>query len=166
MRDCSSALGTPKKNENLLEEQKTIIYRPPIDLTVFSKVSHIGIAVKDLQSSMELFRRLFGKDPDHLEEVPEQKVRTALFTVGGSSIELTQATEEASPISRFLEKRGEGVHHISFVVDDIGRELVRLKSAGFQVIDEHPLVGADGYLVAFLHPKSTNGVLIEICQKQ
>jgi methylmalonyl-CoA/ethylmalonyl-CoA epimerase len=133
---------------------------------MFSKVSHVGIAVKDLQSSLGLFSRLFGKQPDHLEDVPEQKVRTAMFEIGSSSIELTQATEAGSPITRFLDKRGEGVHHISFVVDDIERELVRLKGEGFQLIDEHPRVGADGYLVAFLHPQSTNGVLIEICQKQ
>jgi methylmalonyl-CoA/ethylmalonyl-CoA epimerase len=133
---------------------------------MFSKVSHVGIAVKDLQSSLELFSRLFGKQPDRLEDVPDQKVRTAMFEIGSSSIELTQATEAGSPITRFLDKRGEGVHHISFVVDDIERELVRLKGEGFQLIDEHPRFGADGYLVAFLHPQSTNGVLIEICQKR
>ena len=132
---------------------------------MFDKVSHIGIAVKDLQASMELFSRLFGKQPDRIEDVPEQKVKTAIFTVGSSSIELTQGTESASPVTRFLEKRGEGVHHVSFVVDDIEQELVRLKGAGFQLIDERPRVGADGFLVAFLHPHSTNSVLIEISQK-
>jgi methylmalonyl-CoA/ethylmalonyl-CoA epimerase len=133
---------------------------------MFNKVSHIGIAVKDLQTSMELFSRLFGREPEHTEELPDQKVKTAIFTVGPSSIELTQATDPSSPVSRFLEKRGEGVHHVSFVVDDIERELARLKGAGFQLIDERPRIGADGYLVAFLHPQSTNGVLIEISQKQ
>ena len=132
---------------------------------MFNKVSHIGIAVKDLQASMDLFGRLFGKQPDHIEDVPDQKVKTAIFTLGTSSIELTQATDSSSPVTKFLEKRGEGVHHVSFVVDDIERELVRLKGAGFQLIDERPRVGADGYVVAFLHPQSTNGVLIEICQK-
>jgi len=132
---------------------------------MFDKVSHIGIAVKDLQASMDLFSRLFGKQPDHMEEVPDQKVKTAMFTVGSSSIELTQGTDVASPVTRFLEKRGEGVHHVSFVVDDIEQELARLKGAGFRLIDERPRVGADGFLVAFLHPHSTNGVLIEICQK-
>ena len=133
---------------------------------MFDKVSHIGIAVKDLQASIDLFSRLFGKHPDHIEEVPDQKVKTAMFTVGSSSIELTQGTDSVSPITRFLEKRGEGVHHVSFMVDDIERELARLKGAGFQLIDERPRVGADGYLVAFLHPQSTNGVLIEISQKK
>ena len=133
---------------------------------MFNKVSHIGIAVKDLQVSMELFSKLFGKQPDRLEDVPDQKVKTAIFAVGSSSIELMQGTDSSSPVMRFLEKRGEGVHHLSFVVDDIEQELVRLKGAGFQLVDERPRVGADGYLVAFLHPQSTNGVLVEICQKK
>jgi methylmalonyl-CoA/ethylmalonyl-CoA epimerase len=132
---------------------------------MFNKVSHIGVAVKDLQASIELFSRLFGKAPDHIEDVPDQRVKTALFTIGSSSIELTQGTEVSSPVTRFLEKRGEGVHHVSFVVDNIEQELARLKEAGFQLIEERPRVGADGYLVAFLHPQSTNGVLIEISQK-
>jgi methylmalonyl-CoA/ethylmalonyl-CoA epimerase len=132
---------------------------------MFNKVSHIGIAVKDLRASVELFSRLFGKAPDHIEGVPSQKVQTALFTIGSSSVELTQGTDSSSPIAMFLEKRGEGVHHVSFVVDNIEQELARLKEAGFQIIEERPRVGADGYLVAFLHPQSTNGVLIEISQK-
>lgn len=132
---------------------------------MFNKVSHIGIAVQDLQASMELFSRLFGKAPDRIEDVPDQRVKTALFMIGSSSIELTQGTDSTSPVTRFLEKRGEGVHHVSFVVENIGQELARLKEAGFQLIDEQPRVGAEGYLVAFLHPKSTNGVLIEISQK-
>jgi methylmalonyl-CoA/ethylmalonyl-CoA epimerase len=93
-------------------------------------------------------------------------VNTALFTVGESSIELTEATDRESPIARFIEKRGEGVHHVSFAVDDIKREMARLKDLGFQLIDEKPRLGADGYYVAFLHPKSTNGVLIELSQKK
>ena len=133
---------------------------------MIERISHIGIAVKDMHASIALFRRLFGKDPDHSEDVPDQQVRTALFHVGSSSIELTEATDSNSPIARFLEKRGEGVHHISFVVDDINQELGRLRATGFQLIDESPRVGAGGYLVAFLHPRSTNGVLIEISQKQ
>jgi methylmalonyl-CoA/ethylmalonyl-CoA epimerase len=132
---------------------------------MFNKVSHIGVAVKDLQASIELFSKLFGKAPDHIGDVPDQRVKTALFTIGSSSIELTQGTEVSSPVTRFLEKRGEGVHHVSFVVDNIEQELARLKEAGFQLIEERPRVGADGYLVAFLHPQSTNGVLIEISQK-
>jgi methylmalonyl-CoA/ethylmalonyl-CoA epimerase len=131
---------------------------------MFNSISHIGIAVKDLGLSSELFSRLIGKQADHTEDVPDQKVKTLMFKVGSSSIELTQPTDPSSPVARFLEKRGEGVHHISFVVDDIEREIVRLKGAGFQLIDERPRVGVDGFLVAFLHPHSTNGVLVEISQ--
>jgi len=133
---------------------------------MIERISHIGIAVTDIGASIELFRRLFGKEPGHIEAVPDQRVRTALFEIGSSSIELTEATDASSPIAKFLEKRGEGVHHISFVVDDIAGELDRLRGEGFQLIDEEPRMGADGYLVAFLHPKSTNGVLIEISQKK
>ena len=132
---------------------------------MFEKISHIGIAVKDIEASSALFQALFGKRPDRAEDLPEHKVRTAMFTVGESAIELTEALDSESPIARFIEKRGEGVHHVSFVVDDIDAELVRLKAAGFQLIDERPRPGADGHRVAFLHPKSTNGVLIEISQK-
>jgi methylmalonyl-CoA/ethylmalonyl-CoA epimerase len=132
---------------------------------MFEKISHIGVAVKDIHASSALFQALFGKRPDHTEDLPEHKVKTAMFTVGASAIELTEALDPESPIAKFIEKRGEGVHHVSFVVDDIEAELARLKAAGFQLIDERSRPGADGYRVAFLHPKSTNGVLIEICQK-
>lgn len=132
---------------------------------MLEKIGHIGIAVRDLKASSELFRRLLGRSPDHLEEVPEQRVRTALFSAGGPSIELTAATDPSSPIARFIDKRGEGVHHISFIVENLEQELSRLKSEGFDLVDERPRTGADGYAVAFLHPKSTNGVLIELCQK-
>jgi methylmalonyl-CoA/ethylmalonyl-CoA epimerase len=132
---------------------------------VVEKISHIGIAVKDIVASTALFQSLFGRGPDQAEDVPEHKVRTAMFAVGASSIELTQALDPESPIAKFIEKRGEGIHHVSFLVDDIEAELDRLKAAGFQLIDERPRLGADGHRVAFLHPKSTNGVLIEISQK-
>ncbi len=133
---------------------------------MFEKISHIGIAVKDIKTSTALFQALFAKGPDHAEDLAKHGVRTALFTIGTSAIELTQALDPESPIAKFIEKRGEGVHHVSFVVDDVEAELARLKVAGFQLIDEHSRPGADGHLVAFLHPKSTNGVLIEISQKQ
>jgi methylmalonyl-CoA/ethylmalonyl-CoA epimerase len=132
---------------------------------MFKKIAHIGIAVNDINASAELFGKLFGKAADHFEHLPEHKVNTALFAVGESSVELTEATDPESPIARFIEKRGEGVHHVSFIVDDIKREVSRLKGLGFQLIDEKPRLGADGYYVAFLHPKSTNGVLIELSQK-
>lgn len=133
---------------------------------MFKSIAHIGIAVKDLGESRELFRKLLNNTPDHEEEVPDQKVSTVMFRVGETSIELLAATQPDSPIARFIERRGEGVHHVSFVVDDIDAELKRLKQMGFQLIDERAREGADGYLVAFLHPKSTNGVLIEISQKK
>ena len=132
---------------------------------MLNKVSHIGVAVKNLEASSSVFAKLLNVDPVGTEEVKEQKVKLAFFHVGDMSIELTESTAPDSPISKFIEKRGEGVHHISFVVDDIYAELTRLKADGFQLIDEQPRVGAGGYWIAFVHPKSTNGVLIEISQK-
>ena len=132
---------------------------------MFERVSHIGIAVKDIKASSELFRKLFNRPPDRSEDLPDHKVKTATFSVGNLGVELTQASEPESTIAKFVERHGEGMHHISFVVDDIVKELTRLKGAGFQLVDERPRLGADGFLVAFLHPKSTNGVLIEISQK-
>ncbi|HEX9828757.1 MAG TPA: methylmalonyl-CoA epimerase [Bacteroidota bacterium] len=132
---------------------------------MFKSIAHIGVAVQDMESATELFQKLFGKAPDHTENIPDQKVSTVMFHIGETAVELTAATDTESPIARFIEKRGEGVHHISFVVDDIEAELKRLQQLGFQLIDEQPRKGADNYRVAFLHPKSTNGVLIEISQK-
>ena len=132
---------------------------------MFTKIAHVGIAVTNLNQSIELFARLLNQPADHLEEVREQRVRTAMFRLGDNSLELLEATSSDSPIAKFVAKRGEGVHHIALVVDDIVKELTRLKQAGFQLVDEQPRVGADNYLVAFVHPKSTNGVLIELSQK-
>ena len=132
---------------------------------MFKSIAHIGVAVQDMESATELFQKLFGKAPDHAENIPDQKVSTVMFHIGETAVELTTATDTESPIARFIEKRGEGVHHISFVVDDIEAELKRLQQLGFQLIDEQPRQGAENYRVAFLHPKSTNGVLIEISQK-
>ncbi|MBI1806554.1 MAG: methylmalonyl-CoA epimerase [Ignavibacteria bacterium] len=132
---------------------------------MFRKVSHVGVAVKNLPDSIELFSKLFKINSVETEEVPDQKVRLSFFHVGDTSIELTEATAPDSPIARFIEKRGEGVHHLSFEVDDIRAEIKRLKDEGFQLIDEHPRLGAGGYWVAFIHPRSTNGVLVEISQK-
>ncbi len=133
---------------------------------MMEKVSHIGIAVKNMEQSTALYRKLLGKKPDRVEELPENNVRTVMFQVGEASIELTEAMDAESPITKFIGKRGEGIHHISFAVDDIEGELIRLRSAGFQLIDERPRPGADGSRVAFLHPKSTNGVLVELVQKR
>jgi methylmalonyl-CoA/ethylmalonyl-CoA epimerase len=133
---------------------------------MLKKIAHIGVAVKNLEASTETFSRLLNTKDVKTEEVNDQKVRLAFFHVGEMSIELTESTSPDSPISKFIEKRGEGVHHVSFVVDDIRAELARLKSEGFQLIDEQPRLGAGGYWIAFVHPKSTNGVLIEISQKR
>jgi methylmalonyl-CoA/ethylmalonyl-CoA epimerase len=132
---------------------------------MIKSLAHVGIAVKDLEVSTKLFETLLGKPLDREELVPDQKVRAAFFEMGELAVELTAATDPGSPTAKFIEKRGEGIHHLSFVVEDVEKELARLRSAGFRLIDEKPRVGADGHAVAFLHPKSTNGVLIELCQK-
>lgn len=129
------------------------------------KISHLGIAVKDLKESEKLFKTLLGAGEVHHEEVADQGVRIASFEVGESIIELTEASRADSAIAKFIEKRGEGIHHIAIEVDDIAAELARLKSEGFQLIDESPKPGAHGMLIAFLHPKSTGGVLVELCQR-
>jgi len=138
------------------------------------KISHLGIAVRDLKNAEELYAKLLGVDDRsstddastaHHEEVADQKVRIASFEVGDARIELTEATGPDSTIAKFIEKRGEGIHHIAFEVDDVAKELDRLKSLGFQLIDEKPRKGSHGMMIAFLHPKSTGGVLVEICSK-
>ena len=128
------------------------------------KISHIGLAVRDLKSAEELFSKLLGVSRVHHEEVADQKVRIASFDLGNGRIELTEPTSADSPIAKFLEKRGEGIHHIAFEVEDVAKELARLKSEGVQLIDETPRLGSHNMMIAFLHPKSTNGVLIELCQ--
>ena len=128
------------------------------------KIEHIGIAVKDLKESNKLFGRLFGEMHYKIEEVISEGVKTSFFKVGTNKIELLEATNPDSPIAKFIEKRGEGIHHIAFDVEDIKSEIVRLKKEGFKVLNEAPKKGADNKLVAFLHPKSTNGVLVELCQ--
>ena len=129
------------------------------------KIEHIGIAVKNLEKSNELFASLFGKSHYKIEEVASEGVKTSFFKNGPNKIELLEATQPNSPIAKFIEKKGEGIHHIAFAVDDIKSEIKRLKSEGFTVLNETPKKGADNKLVAFLHPKTTNGVLIELCQE-
>jgi len=131
-----------------------------------NKIEHIGIAVKDLESSNELFSKLFGRPPYKSETVESEGVTTSFFQLGTNKIELLEATNPNSPIAKFIAKKGEGVHHIAFDVTDIEAEIARLKGEGFVVINETPKNGADNKLVAFLHPKSTNGVLIELCQEK
>jgi methylmalonyl-CoA/ethylmalonyl-CoA epimerase len=130
-----------------------------------NKIEHIGIAVKNLQESNAIFEKLFGQPPYKEEEVASEGVKTSFFMNGPNKIELLEATHSDSPIAKFLEKKGEGIHHIAFDVTDIEAEIQRLKTEGFVVLNEIPKKGADNKLVAFLHPKSTNGVLIELCQE-
>lgn len=128
------------------------------------KIEHLGIAVKDIETSNELFSKLLNQQPYKQEEVASEHVITSFFRTGESKIELLQATDPSSPIHKFIKKKGEGIHHIAFAVNDIYKEINRLKKEGFTMIHDEPKKGADHKLIAFLHPKSSNGVLIELCQ--
>lgn len=132
---------------------------------LMNKVEHLGIAVKDLTASNSLFEKLLGVAPYKTEEVRGEGVKTSFFNTGNSKIELLEATTADSPIAKFIEKKGEGIHHIAFEVADIQSEVKRLKEEGFTILNETPKIGADNKWVVFLHPKSTNGVLIELCQE-
>ncbi|SRR6266481_6738068 len=129
------------------------------------KIDHIGIATRGIQDAIAFYRDALGLDVTETEEVAEQKVRVAMLPIGGSRIELLEATSADSPISRFLEKRGPGIHHIAVRVDDIRAVLADLKQNGARLIDEEPRKGAAGCLVAFVHPSSTGGVLLELVQR-
>ena len=130
------------------------------------KIEHLGIAVKSLENSDRLFERLLGKPNYKQESVEREGVTTSFYQVGDSKIELLEATNPESPIAKFIDKKGEGIHHIAFGVENIYSEIERLKSKGFVFISEVPKDGADNKLVVFLHPKSTNGVLVELCQEK
>lgn len=134
---------------------------------MLKKVEHIGIAVKNLQQSNELFKKLFGKDAYKMEKVESEMVSTSFFMMGDTKIELLEAQNPNSAIAKFIEKRGEGMHHIAFEVDDIHAEIKRLQDEGFEFTrpNPQPIKGADNKLICFLHPKSTNGILIELCQE-
>ena len=132
---------------------------------MLKKIEHIGIAVKNLKESNELFKKLFGKDLYKTETVESEKVSTSFFMLGESKIELLEAQNENSAIAKFIEKRGEGIHHMAFEVDDIYAEIKRLQAEGFEILNPEPKKGADNKLICFLHPKTTNGVLIELCQE-
>jgi len=129
------------------------------------KLEHIGIAVKDLEAANTLYATLFGKKHYKIEEVESEQVRTSFFKTGSSKIELLEATGPESAIARHIEKRGEGMHHVAFEVKDIYAEMDRLRAAGFRVLNDQPKRGADNKLVCFIHPKSANGVLVELCQR-
>lgn len=134
-------------------------------ITKVKKIEHIGIAVKNLEESNELFHKLLGSGPYKEEEVASEGVKTSFFQNGPNKIELLEALDNTGPIAKFLEKKGEGVHHIAFEVDDIVSEIARLKKEGFHILNETPKKGADNKWVAFVHPKTTNGVLVELCQE-
>ena len=131
-----------------------------------NRIEHLGIAVANIEAANELFAKLLGKAHYKIETVESEGVKTSFFKVGESKIELLEATNPESPISKFLTKKGEGVHHIAFHVDDIEKEMDRLKNEGFVLINENYKDGADNKKVCFLHPKSTGGVLIELCQEK
>ena len=129
------------------------------------KIEHIGIAVNNLEEASIIYEKLFGAPAYKQEEVASEGVKTAFFMSGPNKIELLEATNPESSIAKFIAKKGEGIHHIAFDVEDIQLEISRLKNEGFVILNEVPKKGADNKLVAFLHPKSTNGVLIELCQE-
>jgi methylmalonyl-CoA/ethylmalonyl-CoA epimerase len=128
------------------------------------QIEHIGIAVKDIESAGQLFEKLLNTSIYKVETVESEGVKTAFLQTGPNKIELLEATRADSPISKFIEKRGEGIHHIAFDVEDIEAEMKRLKQEGFVLLNDKPIPGADNKLVCFVHPKSANGVLIELCQ--
>ena len=130
-----------------------------------TRLAHVGIAVRNVRDASSLFSKLLGVPAGGVEEVPGQKVKTIFLPTEGGTIELLEPTSPDSTIARFLERRGEGVHHLSFEVDDVMAEITRLERLGFVLVDKQPRPGVAGSRVAFLHPKSTSGVLIEICEK-
>jgi methylmalonyl-CoA/ethylmalonyl-CoA epimerase len=128
------------------------------------KLEHIGIAVKNLEAANALFARLLGKPHYKVEEVESEGVRTAFFEIGGIKIELLEATRPDSPIAKFIDKKGEGLHHLAFEVDNIAEQRALVVDNGFTLLNDQPKDGADNKVISFLHPKTTNGVLVEICQ--
>jgi methylmalonyl-CoA/ethylmalonyl-CoA epimerase len=130
-----------------------------------NKIEHIGIAVRDIKTASDTYTKLLGKAPYKSESVESESVETSFFQIGDSKIELLQATSVDSAIAKYIDKRGEGIHHIAFATDDINGEIARLIAEGFQPISTAPKPGADNKLVFFFHPKSANGVLIELCQE-
>ena len=133
---------------------------------MIKKIEHIGIAVKNLNDSNALFKKLFGKDHYKVEAVASEGVSTSFFMLGETKIELLEATTENSAIAKFIEKKGEGIHHIAYEVDNLDAEMERLKKEGFELINQTAKDGADNKRICFLHPKTTNGVLVELCEEK
>jgi|TARA_X000001036_G_C20672598_1_gene803016 methylmalonyl-CoA/ethylmalonyl-CoA epimerase len=132
---------------------------------MIKKIEHVGIAVKDLEKSNKLFKKLLGQASYKTENVESENVATSFFKIGEQKIELLKSTSENSSVSRFLERRGEGMHHLALHVEDIPKEIQRLENEGFSFVSKTPVKGADNKMIVFLHPKTTNGVLIELCQE-
>lgn len=135
------------------------------NLLSIGKIDHLGIAVRSLSDAMPMYTEGLSLDLHEIEEVPDQMVRTAIFEVGESRLELLEPTSPDSPIAKFLEKRGEGIHHVALGVADVAKALAHLKDKGYRLIDEAPRRGAGGAMIAFVHPKSTHGVLLELCER-
>jgi methylmalonyl-CoA/ethylmalonyl-CoA epimerase len=133
---------------------------------MIKKIEHIGIAVKNIEQSNVLFGKLFGKTHYKMESVESEGVKTSFFMLGETKVELLEASTETSAIARFIEKKGEGIHHIAYEVDNIDEEMKRLKDEGFEILNTKPKDGADNKRICFLHPKSTNGVLVELCEEK
>ena len=132
---------------------------------MIKKIEHLGIAVKDLNKSNELFKKLLGEQSYKTEAVDSESVTTSFFKVVNQKLELLEASESNSTIARFIERRGEGMHHLAFHVENIDEEIERLEKEGFEFVSKIPTKGADNKMVVFLHPKTTNGVLVELCQE-
>lgn len=132
---------------------------------MFVRLEHIGIAVSNLEEANELMAKLFDKKPYKKESVESESVSTTFFQLGESKVELLEATNADSAIAKFISKKGQGIHHLAFEVSNIYEEIERLKNAGFILLNDQPKKGADNKLICFLHPKSTNGILVEICQE-
>jgi methylmalonyl-CoA/ethylmalonyl-CoA epimerase len=131
-----------------------------------NKIEHLGIAVSNIEESAKIYEKLLGRACYKMEEVESEGVKTAFYKIGESKIELLQATNKESPIAKFIAKKGQGIHHIAFDVTDIYAEIERLKGDGFELINLTPKAGADNKIIAFLHPKSTDGILVELCQEK
>jgi methylmalonyl-CoA/ethylmalonyl-CoA epimerase len=131
-----------------------------------SHIEHIGIAVSNLNEAIKFYENIFGLKCYNIEEVPEQKVRTAFFKIGETKIELLESTDPEGPVGKFIEKRGEGIHHLAFAVTDLEGKLKKAENSGVKLIDSTPRKGAEGLHIAFLHPKSTFGVLTELCENK
>lgn len=133
---------------------------------MIKKIEHIGIAVKNIETSNDLFTKLFGKQHYKVESVESEGVNTSFFMLGETKIELLEASNTNSSIAKFIDKKGEGIHHIAYEVDNLDEEMLRLKNEGFELINKEPKDGADNKRICFLHPKSTNGVLVELCEEK